>query len=67
MKKTIRISAFFALITSCALAQEKDSLAVNSLKEVVVSDTKFSQNREKSGKVIEVTSAADLEKKSGQS
>ena len=67
MKKTIRISAFFALITSCALAQEKDSLAVNSLKEVVVSDTKFSQNREKSGKVIEVISAADLEKKSGQS
>jgi vitamin B12 transporter len=67
MKKTIRISAFFALITSCALAQEKDSLAANSLKEVVVSDTKFSQNREKSGKVIEVISAADLEKKSGQS
>lgn len=67
MKKTIRISAFFALITSCALAQEKDSLAVNALKEVVVSDTKFSQNREKSGKVIEVISAADLEKKSGQS
>lgn len=67
MKKTIRISAFFALITSCALAQEKDSLAVNALKEVVVSDTKFLQNREKSGKVIEVISAADLEKKSGQS
>ncbi|MEZ4877794.1 MAG: TonB-dependent receptor plug domain-containing protein [Flavobacterium sp.] len=67
MKKTIRISAFFALITTCALAQEKDSLAVNALKEVVVSDTKFSQNREKSGKVIEVISAADLEKKSGQS
>ena len=67
MKKTIRISAFFALITSCALSQEKDSLAVNALKEVVVSDTKFSQNREKSGKVIEVISAADLEKKSGQS
>lgn len=67
MKKTIRISAFFALITSCALSQEKDLLAVNALKEVVVSDTKFLQNREKSGKVIEVISAADLEKKSGQS
>jgi vitamin B12 transporter len=67
MNKTIRISAFLALITSCAIAQEQDSLAVNALKEVVVSDTKFAQNREKSGKVIEVISAADLEKKSGQS
>lgn len=67
MKKTIRISAVLALITSCALAQEQDSLAVNALKEVVISDTKFSQNREKSGKVIEVISAAELEKKSGQS
>ncbi|WNM18802.1 TonB-dependent receptor plug domain-containing protein [Flavobacterium capsici] len=67
MKKTIRISAFFALISSCAVAQEQDSLAVNALNEVVISDTKFSQSREKSGKVIEVISAADLEKKSGQS
>jgi vitamin B12 transporter len=67
MKKTIRISALLALISSCAIAQEQDSLAVNALKEVVISDTKFSQNREKSGKVIEVISAADLEKKSGQS
>lgn len=67
MKKTIRISAFLALISSSAIAQEQDSLVVNTLKEVVISDTKFSQSREKSGKVIEVISAADLEKKSGQS
>lgn len=67
MKKIIRISAIFALITSCALAQEQDSTKVNLLKEVVISDTKFAQNKEKSGKVIEVITAQDLAKKSGQS
>ena len=67
MKKLIRISAVLALITSCALAQEQDSTQVNSLKEVVLSDTKFVQSREKSGKVIEVITAIDLAKKSGQS
>lgn len=67
MKNLIRISAAFALITSCAFAQEKDSVKVNSLKEVVVSNTKFAQSKEKSGKVIEVITAQDLAKKSGQS
>ena len=67
MKNLIRISAAFALITSCAMAQEQDSTKVNQLKEVVVSDTKFAQSKEKSGKVIEVITAQDLEKKSGQS
>ena len=66
MKNLIRISAAFALITSCALAQEQDSTKVNLLKEVVVSDTKFAQSKEKSGKVIEVISAKDLQNKSGQ-
>jgi vitamin B12 transporter len=67
MKKLIRISAVFALISTCALSQEKDSTKVNQLKEVVLSDTKFAQSKEKSGKVIEVITAQDLEKKSGQS
>ena len=67
MKKLFKISAAFALITSCVMAQEKDSTKVNSLKEVVVSDTKFALRQEKSGKVIEVITAAALEKKSGQS
>ena len=67
MKKLIRISAFFALISSCAVAQETDSVKVNSLKEVFVTDTKFAQSKEKSGKVIEVITAEDLAKKSGQS
>jgi vitamin B12 transporter len=67
MKKTVKAVAFFALLTTCAYAQEKDSVKVNALDEVVVSDTKFAQSKEKSGKVISVISAAELEKKSGQS
>jgi vitamin B12 transporter len=66
MKKTVRAVAILALLTTCAYAQEKDSVKVNTLDEVVVSDTKFAQSKEKSGKVIEVISAKDLEKKSGQ-
>lgn len=67
MKKTVKISAFFALVSTCVLAQEKDSLSINPLKEVVISDTKFALKKEKSGKVIEVITAEDLAKKSGQS
>ena len=67
MKKLVRISAAFALIVTCASAQEKDSTTVNSLKEVVITDTKFALRQEKSGKVIEVITAQDLEKKAGQS
>lgn len=67
MKNLIKISAAFALVTSCALAQEQDSVKVNSLKEVVISDTKFAQSKEKSGKVIEVITREDLDKKSDQS
>jgi vitamin B12 transporter len=67
MKKFIKVSALFALISSCAYAQEVDSTKVNPLKEVVLSDTKFAQSKEKSGKVIEVITSQDLAKKSGQS
>ncbi len=65
--KFIQFSAIFALITTCVLAQEQDSTKVNQLKEVVVSDTKFAQSKEKSGKVITVISQQELKKKSGQS
>lgn len=67
MKKTIRAVAILALLNTCVFAQEVDSTKVNQLKEVVVSDTKFAQNKEKSGKVIEVITAQDLANKSGQS
>ena len=67
MKKNSTISALFALLTTCAWAQEQDSVKVNPLKEVVISDTKFAQRKEKSGKIIEVISAKDLAQKTGQS
>ncbi|MDN3677757.1 TonB-dependent receptor [Flavobacterium paronense] len=67
MKKTVRAVAILAMLNTCAYAQEKDSTKVNALDEVVVSDTKFALRQEKSGKVIEVITAKDLEKKSGQS
>ncbi len=66
-KKIVRMSALLVLVTSCALAQEKDSTKVNQLKEVVVSDTKFAQSKEKSGKVITKITEEELQKKSGQS
>ena len=64
-KKFIGISVC-ALATAFAYAQESDTLKVNNLKEMVVSDTKFAQSREKSGKIIEVITAQDLEQKKGQ-
>ena len=66
-KNFIRFSAFLALITSCGYAQEKDSTKVNQLQEVVISDTKFAQSKEKSGKVITKISSNELQKKAGQS
>lgn len=64
-KKFIGLSVF-TLATAFAYAQESDTLKVTKLKEVVVSDTKFAQSREKSGKIIEVISSEDLEAKRGQ-
>ena len=66
-KNFIRISAIIALVTTCGYAQEKDSTKVNQLQELVISDTKFAQSKEKSGKVITKISAEELQKKSGQS
>jgi len=67
MKKTVKAIAILAMLNACVYAQEVDSTKVNPLKEVVLSDTKFAQSKEKSGKVIEVITAEDLAKKSGQS
>ena len=65
-KKFIGLSVC-ALATAFSYAQKSDTLSVNNLQEVVVSDTKFAQSREKSGKVIEVITAQELEQKKGQS
>ena len=64
-KKFIGLSVF-TLATAFAYAQETDTLKVTNLKEVVVSDTKFAQSKEKSGKIIEVITSQDLEAKKGQ-
>ena len=45
-KKFIGLSVF-TLATAFAYAQESDTLKVNNLKEVVISDTKFAQSKEK--------------------
>ncbi len=66
-KNFISISVIIALVTTCGYAQEKDSTKVNQLQELVISDTKFAQSKEKSGKVITKISAEELQKKSGQS
>lgn len=66
-KNFIRFSAFIALATTCGYAQVNDSIKINQLDEVVFSDTKFSQSKEKSGKVITKITADELQKKSGQS
>jgi vitamin B12 transporter len=56
-------TAVLALWGTCAMAQQ-DTI---SLKEVVISDTKFEQSKEKSGKIIEKITAEDLARNSGQS
>jgi vitamin B12 transporter len=66
MKKTVKISVLLALTSAFAFSQETEKLESNLLDEVIISDTKFAQSKEKSGKVVEVISAEDLAKKSGQ-
>lgn len=67
-KKFVRISALCVFMTTCAFAQQKDTIASkNELEEVVISDSKFALAKEKSGKVITKITADDLKKKSGQS
>ena len=56
-------TAILALWGTCAMAQQ-DTI---SLKEVVISDTKFEQSKEKSGKIIEKITAEDLARNTGQS
>ena len=61
----IKLSAYFTLVTSFAMAQDQN--LSKTIEEVVISDTKFAQSKEKSGKIIEKISAKDLENKKGQS
>lgn len=61
----IKLSAYFTLVTSFAMAQEQN--LSKTIQEIVISDTKFAQSKEKSGKIIEKITAKDLEHKKGQS
>ena len=61
----IKLSAYFTLVTSFAMAQEQN--LSKTIQEIVISDTKFAQSKEKSGKIIEKITAKDLENKKGQS
>jgi vitamin B12 transporter len=66
--KIVRISALCVLMTTCAFAQQKETISPqNELNEVVVSDSKFALAKEKSGKVITKITAEDLKKNAGQS
>lgn len=47
------------------MAQEQN--LSKTIQEIVISETKFVQNKEKSGKIIEKITAKDLENKKGQS
>lgn len=65
--KIVRISALCVLMTTCAFAQQKETVSSqNELNEVVVSDSKFALAKEKSGKVITKITAEDLKKNAGQ-
>lgn len=61
----IKLAAYFTLVTSLAMAQEQEPS--KTIEEIVISDTKFAQSKEKSGKIIEKITAKDLENKKGQS
>jgi vitamin B12 transporter len=67
-KKIVRISALFVLVSACAFAQEKENVASKQeLEEVVVSDSKFTLAKEKSGKVITKITTEELKNRPGQS
>ena len=61
----IKLSAYFTLVTSFAMAQEQN--LSKTIQEIVISDTKFAQRKEKTRKIIEKITAKDLENKKGQS
>lgn len=61
----IKLSAYFTLVCSFAMAQEQD--ATKTIEEVVITDTKFAQSKAKSGRSIEKITQKDLEQRKGQS
>lgn len=60
------IGAVWALVSTLAYGQQNESSKVSQLDEVVISDTKFAQSKEKSGRVIVKISQEELKKRNGQ-
>ena len=54
------------LLSTALLSQEKDSIALQELEEVVVSDSRFALKRENSGKTVIKITAKELERSQGQ-
>jgi vitamin B12 transporter len=63
-KRIIAISTIATLMTSLVSAQEQET---KTIEEVVITDTKFSQNKSKSGRSIEKITEKELEQRKGQS
>ena len=61
----IKLSAFFTLVSTFAIAQEQDS--TKTIEEVVITETKFAQDKSKSGRSIEKITQKDLSQRKGQS
>lgn len=61
----IKLSAFLTLVSSFAIAQEQDS--TKTIEEVVITDTKFPQDKAKSGRSIEKITQKELSQRKGQS
>ncbi len=64
-KKYVTLCASVLLGTIIS-AQEKDSIAVQELDEVVVSDSRFALKRENSGKTVIKITAEELQRSQGQ-
>ncbi len=69
MNKRILLPCFLALCCLETYAQEfiPDSVSIQNLDEVVVSDSRFALNRENSGKTVIKITAEELERNQGRS
>ncbi|WP_353778708.1 TonB-dependent receptor plug domain-containing protein [Winogradskyella sp. 3972H.M.0a.05] len=66
--RTTVLAAVFGITTAFGMAQQQsDSLNIEQLDEVVITDSKFKLKRENSGKVITKITQADLKERQGQS
>jgi vitamin B12 transporter len=68
IQKIIGAGALCVLVSSIAFAQNAEKKeSIQTLNEVVITDSKFALEKEKSGKIIVTITSEDLEKRAGQS